>query len=224
MNYALFKRDLTMFSPEDIHLLAEYHEIPTTNITPDDLLWILAICNTHVMGKRTMPSIFSVDSQLSVEEYIENRGYNSAVNRLPINIKNSIKEYTDNSERKYDPIIYGNIKKALEKMQPIDTELILFRGQDDDELNPEWWISTSTDHKIAIDQFTNSPNCCLLILKVQPGLRILPVYEFNENENAWEQEVIIEGGGVLKPRGEGELGKLSTFTFNYSIDTTRDAT
>lgn len=161
------------------------------------------------------PDIFSGKSQNMVEDHIKNMGSHTAVNGLPRDIKRSIKKYTIDPEEKYDPAIYADIQTAIEQMRPIDVELVLFRGQSEEEIDPQWWISTSTSFRIAIEQFTVEEDCCLIVLKVQPGIKILPVYEFEKNRQAWEQEVIIKGGGELKFLREDRMGRMATFIYQY---------
>ncbi len=165
--------------------------------------------------------MFSGKSQRFTEDHILREGYHTAVNSLPKDIQSSIKKYTIDPEEKYDQSVYTDIQTAIERMRPLNVELILYRGQTDEYLDSQWWISASTSFQIAIEQFTEvEENCCVIVLKVQPGIKILPVYEFKKNLHSWEQEVVIEGGGKLKFLREDEIGNIKAFIYQYSPATT----
>jgi hypothetical protein len=94
---------------------------------------------------------------------------------------------------------------------------VLFRGQDREELYPEKWFSASTEQTIAIEHFT-ATDCCLIVLYIQPGVKMLPVYEFEHNFFQWENEVIVQGGGYVQFVDQDFTGAMPTYTYKYSME------
>ena len=96
-------------------------------------------------------------------------------------------------------------------------EIAVFRGQERDELDPKYWFSASTEQAVAIEHFT-ATDCCLFVLYVQPGVRMLPVYEFERNFSKWENEVIVEGGGYLQFVEQDFTSAMPTYTYRYAME------
>jgi len=149
------------------------------------------------------------------------------------NIRNyeELEQYVANPDTKYS--VYDSINQDIQRMPPLDEELIVFRGSkrniSESQINDKGilqkWISASIKQEVALDFINNNNECCLYIIHLKPGVKIIPVFKLKENENndtfdsyRWEQEIIIEAGGVFE--FIGETNTPSTINVKIKDETT----
>jgi len=97
-----------------------------------------------------------------------------------------------------------------------DEERILYRGQheDDSEIRPTQFISTTKSKKVAAEEFAHK-TCCVFILHVMPGLRTLDVNSVlgAHHKHADEQEVLVEVGEFYTTKSKRAKGFTNVGTY-----------
>ncbi|KKL19820.1 hypothetical protein LCGC14_2461620, partial [marine sediment metagenome] len=167
--------------------------------------------------KAQMPKALAERHRRITEKYFNDRRYHRQVNGLPESIQDALKAYTQTPSYKYKRVYYAQIKTGISQMPKSTEELVVFRGQGTDEINPKYWFSASTEQEISLEKFT-AVHCCLFVLYVQPGVKLLPVYKFERNFNKLENEVIVEGGGYLQFVDQDFTGAMPIYTYRYSME------
>jgi hypothetical protein len=133
------------------------------------------------------------------------------------------------------------IKKLLQEQSPLKKELIVWRGQYNNKINPDSWFSTSL-RKIVSQTYGGR---CIFKIHLEPGIKCIDLYKFYKkyniinpskqsnnmisflgeklnfsNDYSKFEEVIVEQGGTFwkdkehTEKGFKEIGK----TFLASID------
>jgi hypothetical protein len=157
--------------------------------------------------------------------------YKNDVNNLSESIRGAIYTYVLQSHSKYgdefvegkvniiplDTHVYEKIQRGLSSMEPIKEEFVVYRGQNRDYLDTDSWFSTSIDKNISIEFAEN--NCCLFVIHLQPGIKVLPVYYIDSvKEYKFEQEVIVQGGGYLEEINQEIVNSLKIINCKYGLE------
>ena len=165
--------------------------------------------------KAQMPKDLADQERKNTESYFKHH----KINALPQPIQDAIIAYTQDPDYRYQEGYYKKIDNAISQMPPSKEELVVFSGQAGKKPNTKRWFSASTNQTVAIEHFT--ADCCLIVLYVQPGVKMLPVYQFEQNAYKWESEVLIQGGGYLQFVNQDITGAIPTYTYRYSMEPSR---
>lgn len=122
---------------------------------------------------------------------------------------NSLRRYVTESTRSLQrngKTIEDDIQDLLEEQTKVKYPLILYRGQlgsveDSDVITPNTWFSTTKNKAIA--SLHSHKECCLFMIHIQEGIRILNVHKVLQEHGIGtqafeeEEEFIVEGGGTF---------------------------
>ena len=134
------------------------------------------------------------------------------LNGLPIEIKNSIRMYTNYEEEvpgllrnlRYDKEALSpkekkvmiDIDKAFLNLQPIMNETVLYRGirlNSFEQITEHfWYVSASSSIYYPLKDFSID-SCCFLIITIPPGSKILYISDISSEQS--EDEVLIDKNG-----------------------------
>ena len=121
----------------------------------------------------------SKNMQNSIKKYTKDEYYES------INDKIDNKEYLNQEEQD----IVNALKLAFENVPPLEDSITVYRGITKDFIPRKSFISTSIDKDVAINFANDRTLCCLLIIHIPPGEKILPLYTISANKH--EKEVLL---------------------------------
>lgn len=146
-----------------------------------------------------------MDDSLLQEQY-------DYVYNLDEDIKKSLKMYTSERlgyYRKINDYLRGNIvtlesslhkiiediDEAFLNIPPISFPIILYRGNTTQIINNKSYQSCSSDLDVA-KQFTKDRNCCIYILTISSGCKVLPLVSISDHPH--ESEFVLDRGGDYK--------------------------
>lgn len=227
-----------------------------TSEIPQELLDSLIPFNTVLLEKQRLEKQQREYNASRKQQYIQERKNMNAkdmrVNRLsPVSRKElrALLTYETQPERGILPgnniSIDNRIATIIDRQPPLDKELLVWRGHYQqsssrriNSINPASWFSTTLKQEIT-EHYKNA-TCCLFKIHIQPGIKILNLYDiyktygvlnpYYEQKNlgivryrnySEYQEIIVEGGGEFykdvykteKGFTEIEPGMFETFYF-----------
>ena len=126
------------------------------------------------------------------------------VNSLSTNMKNTMKKYT--RDEYYESIndkmsqnkvltqqeqdIVDSINLAFEHVPPLTAPITVYRGLTREPIdNRTSFISTSLEVETAVNFANDRLKCCILIIHVPAGEKVLPLFPISANEH--EKEVLL---------------------------------
>jgi hypothetical protein len=71
--------------------------------------------------------------------------------------------------------IFITLNNIFENLPPTTTPIILYRGSEEEILNTYSYTSMSRDIDSALDFTDSRNNCCLYVITISPGSKILPI-------------------------------------------------
>lgn len=126
---------------------------------------------------------------------------------LPDELKKSITEYTYASTevnttlrtrisrgQKYDTII-RNIDAIFRMVDPIKSQLLLYRGIDNEGHAHTDNAFISATYSLDASRNFSDPDCCICVINVSAGSKLLFLENIAQNSN--EREVLIDRGGTF---------------------------
>ncbi len=130
---------------------------------------------------------------------------------LPFTIKESLNWYTQEYyENVNNYLRYGNagdvdidklkqviknIDRAFESVPPLQTEMVVYRGQRDDTFNTKSYTSTTVEPRRTQDFLNFATECCMYRITVNPGSKILPLR--NVSSMGYENEILLDRNGIM---------------------------
>ena len=155
------------------------------------------------------------------------------IEKLPQKTKEDIQFYTEDSDLNYYlnhestldldeeemqelQEVKENLMTAVKSVTPLKENLVLYRGISDVErisINKlkSQLISTSIDRKVA-ESFSGK-DCCLLIINVLAGSRVLPIMNISSVKD--EFEILIPPFGAWAPVERTFVNGKKIYLFNY---------
>jgi hypothetical protein len=113
-------------------------------------------------------------------------GYDSDINKT---LRGDF-DYKDtyNDSKKIQSLIM-DIDEIFENSPSLSETITLYRGMNRDSLSTQTYQSTSIDKDVALS-FIGDADCCLYIISVSPGCKILPL--FNISKHPGEKEILLD--------------------------------
>jgi hypothetical protein len=225
-NFINIKKELLQSNINDIILLCNFFNIDITNNSYDDIINKLIIKLYKQYFNMNMPNFYDIYydniilpwknyKNISIQ-YFNRPEYRNITTKFTEKILQSFLNYVE--EYVYNRKDENNITKAINKMYMIENEIILYRGQDNGPIlnTSDRWFSTSLDIFVPLrDEFIKS-DCCLFVLYIQPGVKLLPYYKIFNYKN--EYEVFVQSGGKLEFIKQDFTKNIKTFHYKYSIN------
>jgi hypothetical protein len=144
-------------------------------------------------------------------------------------VKEHSKSYRTNKNLKQvnNVTVNDRVKSLLQKQNPLEHKMILYRGQTPDskniKANQGSWISTSETIESAKDFLnTTKEKCCLFKIHVMPGIRVLNVHEALSKAGLYaksyedEKEFIVDDNGVFSNFDEKTMNGITMFETTFS--------
>lgn len=136
------------------------------------------------------------------------------VSSFPRYIREALYMYT---KEEVDEDVKRAINDAFNAIPPIEKDITVFRGiqstRKDISLKFSDFMSTSASVEVAKD-FRGESSCCLFVVNVPIGSKVLYIPKDIHYEDDDEQEVLLQGGGELHVESEILEGE---FKVNYVV-------
>lgn len=124
------------------------------------------------------------DTKETLRLYIE--GYHNAVlNRYLMGRETSLPPLTKK--------LYITLARVFKEIEPVKTPFIVYRGARRNQISENIFVSTSSDKSLA--EFFADDECCLFIINVSSGCKVLPMKNMNDIKTLdFEEEYLLNRG------------------------------